>query len=90
MEYMTIKVQRFRSPDGAPTCCADHQAGHICRFFGVRKFGTVDVCMLGEQRDLAHRVNDFQRPDAHCEVWADTNAEVTGAPISDATRRDEL
>ena len=71
MEHKTILVQRFRSPDGAPTCCADHPAGQTCRFLGVRSFGTVDVCMLGEQRDLAPRTADFQRPDVRCEVWVD-------------------
>ena len=71
MEHKTISVQRFRSPDGAPTCCADHPAGQTCRFLGVRSFGTVDVCMLGVQRDLAPRTTGFQRPDERCEVWAD-------------------
>ena len=68
-EHATISVQRFRSPDGLPTCCLDHQAGDHCRFLGARNFGTVDVCMLGEQRDLAPRSTGFQRPDAHCAVW---------------------
>jgi len=71
MEYATISVQRFRSPDGAPTCCADNSVGQTCRFLGVRNFGTVDVCMLGEQRDLAQRTTGFQRPDARCEVWSE-------------------
>ncbi len=71
MEYKLIRVQRFRSPDGLPTCCANHDAGETCRYLGVRKFGTVDVCMLGEQRDLSERTMAFQRPDARCEVWAD-------------------
>jgi hypothetical protein len=31
----------------------------------------VDVCMLGEQRDLEPRTHNFQRPDARCEVWSD-------------------
>ncbi len=69
MEHKAILVQRFRSPDGAPTCCADLPTGKVCQFLGVRKFGTLDVCMLGEQRDLARRTNDFQRPDVRCEVW---------------------
>ena len=71
MEHKTISVQRFRDYSGAPTCCADHSAGETCRFLGVRNFGTVDVCMLGAQRDLAPRTTGFQRPDALCEVWAD-------------------
>ena len=74
MENKTISVQRFRDPNGAPTCCADHLAGEKCRFFGVRKFGTVDVCMLGEQRDLRDRESGFTRPDKVCEVWMTPNS----------------
>ncbi len=65
----TITVQRYRSPDGKPTCCADKRTGRVCRYLGVRSFGTIDVCMLGEQRDLAPRGEWSTRPDARCEVW---------------------
>lgn len=82
MEYKTISIQRFRSPDGAPTCCADHANGQECRFLGVRNFGIVDVCMLGEHRDLSPRTTGFQRPDSHCEVWADNNVEINGDPLA--------
>lgn len=71
MEYATIEIQRYRSQDGAPTCCADHSTGQTCQFLGVRNFGTIDVCTLGVQRDLSPRSTDFQRPDARCKVWAD-------------------
>ena len=71
-EPKTISVQRYRSPDGRPTCCLNHAAGLTCRFLGARKFGTVDVCLLGERRDLAPRTTDFQRPDKLCEVWSAT------------------
>lgn len=81
MEYKTISVRRFRSQDGEPTCCANHSAGETCPFLGVRNFGTVDVCMLGEQRDLAPRTNGFQRPDARCEVWSDVNMLLKAKPI---------
>jgi hypothetical protein len=75
-----LLVPRFRDPDGKPTCCADHPSGKTCRFLGSRYFGSVDVCMLGEQRDLAPRTHDYQRPDARCEVWAGhaASAGVTG------------
>lgn len=71
VEYATISVTRYRSPDGKPTCCANHPAGETCRFLGSRRMGAVDVCMLGEQRDLAPLTLGFQRPDAKCEVWAE-------------------
>jgi len=71
MEQKTISVQRFRDPDGIPTCCADHLGGETCRFLGVRNFGTVDVCMMGEKRDLEPRsVDGCLCPHARCEVWA--------------------
>ena len=82
MEHKAILVQRYRSPDGAPTCCADQPAGQVCRFLGARNFGTVDVCLLGGVRDLAPRTTDFQRPDSRCEVWGQI-ASLT----SSATRR---
>ena len=68
-EHTHILVKRYRSPDGRPTCCADHPAGETCRFFGTRNFGTVDVCMFGQQRDLYRKGLEFVRPDAQCEVW---------------------
>jgi len=70
-EYTTIQIARFRSPDGEPTCCANVQKKEFCRFLGVRNFGTIDVCMLGEQRDLSARTTGFQRPYSKCEVWND-------------------
>ncbi len=85
MEHKTIAVQRFRDPNGAPTCCADHQAGKTCRFLGVRNFGTVDVCMLGEQRDLSPRTAEFQRPDARCEVWQTPNTKISGGTSAAST-----
>lgn len=72
-EHTTIKVMRFRSQDGKPTCCADHAAGKTCRFLAVRAFGTVDVCTLGVQRDLGARHEGFRRPDDKCEVWSEVN-----------------
>lgn len=68
METATISIERFRDEDGSPTCCADHSAGNTCRFLGVNSFGTVDWCMLGQQRRL-HRRMRYTRPDADCEVW---------------------
>ena len=72
MDYATIVIERYRSPDGQPTCCEDHPAGKICRFLGTRNFGTRDVCMLGQDRDLVHRTLAFTRPGPWCEVWAKT------------------
>ena len=70
MEQTTIVIERYRSPDGQPTCCSDFTAGKICRFLGVRRFGTVDVCTLGRDRDLMRGESGFTMPDEMCEVWA--------------------
>jgi len=71
-EFATIKIQRFRGPDGQPACAIDTRAGHKCRFLAVRNFGTQDVCTLGSQRDLVGpNLTDYTRPHADCEVWKD-------------------
>jgi hypothetical protein len=68
-EYATIQIRRYRSPDGQPTCCADHPAGMTCPYLGSRRMGSVDVCLLGEPRDLAPRTLGYQRPHDKCAVW---------------------
>lgn len=70
METTTITIQRYRTPDGKPTCCADAEAGQMCRFLGVRRYGLVSVCMLGKQRDIAAPEHGYTQPDDKCEVWA--------------------
>lgn len=70
-ETVAIQVQRYRCQDGKPTCCRDHGAGETCRFLGSRIFGTMEVCMLGANRDLGPRGTGYCRPDAACEIWKD-------------------
>lgn len=70
-ETATITIKRYRSPDGKPTCCRDVATGELCAYIGARKFGTVDVCLLGQQRDLLDRADGWTRPDKACEVWKD-------------------
>jgi hypothetical protein len=71
-EFASIQVKRYRTPDGAPTCCRNWQSGELCQFLGSRRFGAMPVCMLGEQIDM-----DKQRPDQwitphnKCLVWAE-------------------
>ncbi len=69
-EIVTIKVIRYRSPDGEPTCCADAQAGRICAYLGTRSFGQMDVCMLGQHRDIQRpKAVSYTRPLSDCPVW---------------------
>jgi len=89
MEQTTISVRRHRDPDGLPTCCGNHPAGEACRFLGTRNFGTVDVCMMGEQRDLEPRsVDGCLCPHARCEVWHQMPAGT--AILGPVEKREEL
>ena len=69
MEHVTIEIARYRSPDGQPTCCANHQSGETCKFLGFRLFGQMAVCMFGANCDL-YSVSGFIVPREQCEVWA--------------------
>jgi hypothetical protein len=72
-EYATIKIERFRSPDGLPTCIVDTRAGHKCRFLAVRNFGAQEVCTFGFDRDLdGPNEIGYTRPHNECEVWRDS------------------
>ena len=69
IEIISLHFNRFRSPDGKRTCClsvADHPK-NVCQFLGVRRFGTQDVCMFGEQVDLQR--DEYTRPHDKCELW---------------------
>lgn len=71
-EYAIIKIEKFRDDDGNPTCAVNMLNGQWCRFLGSRKFGAIDVCMYGEQKDL--RVRPYTRytiPHKECPVWAE-------------------
>ena len=74
-EFATIKIQRYRDPDGNPTCCAAYDA-KLCAFLGFRSLGMQAVCMLGEQVDLSSRHGEmsFLMPHARCRVWAGESA----------------
>ena len=78
-EYATIKVKRYRTPDGNPTCCADQPAGLTCRFLGVRGFGLVTVCMLGQEHRIEYSSTNnsgYLQPHDGCEVWKKENSKV--------------
>ena len=71
-ETRTITVLAYRDEDGQPTCAADFSQGHVCRFLGVRKFGTQDTC-LAKNNDVFRRVSGppygFLVPVVGCPVW---------------------
>lgn len=68
-EFATIKIERHRDPEGHPTCCREW--GRVqCRFIGVRKFGTVDVCQLtGDDLTRDRNGMGWIRPAFGCPVW---------------------
>ncbi len=73
-ETRTITVQAYRDEDGQPTCAADFQQGHVCRFLGSRKFGTQDTC-LAKNTDVFRRFSGppygFLVPVVGCPVWSE-------------------
>ena len=70
-EYKTFTAPRYRDPNGAPTCCADMQSGQFCRFLGARNFGTVPVCMFGQDRQVYRGESGYLEPVASCWIWSD-------------------
>ena len=73
-EKVTLEVDRFRTPDGQPTCCSDVEKGHICLFMGTSAYGTRDVCMFGEQKDLRRgSYRYYTVPHKDCPLWTGAN-----------------
>jgi hypothetical protein len=74
-DYIEIKVQRYKTPGGAPTCCLDHPAGETCRFLGFRNLGTVDVCMAtGADLFRSRKERYTIPPEIGCVVWPKESA----------------
>ena len=78
-ELVHIEVMRYRDAEGNPTCAAGFNDGRVCRFYGTRKLGAVEVCML-QSADLLRRLDlpDLLRsgggsgsliPADGCPVW---------------------
>lgn len=70
-EYKTLTIARFRTPMGKPTCSVDHPAGRTCQFLGSKRFGTIPVCLLGQETELPNCGVGFQTPHDNCPVWKD-------------------
>ena len=77
-EFTTIKIERFRDPAGAPTCCRVY-GERQCKFLGARHFGTVDLCRLtgadlyrsAQGQPVNYGFDGWVRPADGCPVWAD-------------------
>ena len=79
-EVISIIVERFRDPDGHPTCCRDVLQAHECRFLGSARLGQQPVCLI-TMRDLSRGPHDLRRgaycldpdgwirPGIGCPVW---------------------
>lgn len=69
-EFATIKIQRFSTPDGKPTCAIGTGKDESCKFLGARNFGNVPVCMFGENQDLRRDGGyGFIEPHKDCAIW---------------------
>jgi hypothetical protein len=64
-EYATIKIERFRDPDGHSTCAIKTER---CEF--LMNNGKYAVCFFGNQ-DLYRNNNGtgFLQPQYQCPVW---------------------
>ena len=68
-----IKIVRYTDDDGNPTCCTNWETDR-CGFLGVRRMGTIEVCMatgLDLYRSPAQQ-KDLLRPAIGCPVWEGT------------------
>jgi hypothetical protein len=67
-EITSINIERFRTPEGFPTCARDFESGQVCKFLTSQKFGFVDVCFFTGAELV--RVNDaYLAPCNDCVVW---------------------
>lgn len=55
-EYATLKVRVYRDSRGRHVC---RKANGICKYLGTRKYGLIDLCMLGEVRTLSYWDDDL-------------------------------
>jgi len=68
-EFSTIKVERFRDPEGRPTCCRVW-GEQWCQFIGTSRLGMIEVCrMTGAELMRDMDKSGWLRPCSKCPVW---------------------
>lgn len=72
-EFATITVQRFRAPDGRPTCCIDATSAGMCVFLRTSRMGLQWDCALSPRGqgldDYAGDGMGYLQPSDDCPVW---------------------
>lgn len=73
IDRVTMEFRLFRAPDMSATCATDVRDGEMCRFLGLRRFGTQPVCMFGSQTDLGttdpRTGGGYTIPHDKCPIW---------------------
>lgn len=57
-ELVSLQVERYRDPDGNPTCAIDFDTDKVCRFYRTGKFGLTDTCVFAK----GYGVQSFTSP----------------------------
>lgn len=72
IERVQITMIRYRDRNNERTCAIDMEAGHVCRFYGVRRMGTEEFCMHSG-KSLSRRIESATAsliPCDGCAVWS--------------------
>lgn len=74
IETYNMEIERYRTPDGKPTCAVSFPDNHVCIFHVTTGFGTRDSCYwLGGYPINKYGEGDegFMKPDSRCPIWGD-------------------
>jgi len=66
-EVFKLKVHRYRTPEGQPTCAINFEKGDVCMFYRTQRFGTFEVCEFASKR--IERPKDYLAPVDNCPIW---------------------
>jgi hypothetical protein len=71
IERVQISMIRYRDRNNERTCAIDMEAGHVCRFYGVRRMGLQEVCLYaGADLDRRESATASLIPCDGCAVWS--------------------
>lgn len=71
IELRTITVKAYRDEAGKPTCISNFKAGHICQWFRLRKFGTLELCGINDEKVIRDSGGiGYTRPTSSCPIWS--------------------
>ena len=69
-EQTTITFQRYRTPQGIPTCAANFLSAppDACLFVRTVNYGTMAICAFCEAA-IHHRPDGYLEPLEQCPIW---------------------